>query len=135
MKKQYLIFLVVLMMSVLLQGCGTDLEITDGSNSTETLGAEPLEAKITEEMAREGVYQYCRSMYDWSITEEDPDAMYVELGEETESEYQVIFRSYTGALVYFYVDKADGMTRMVEYVPVLDIEEEAGTIHLYDYLA
>ena len=57
MKKQYLIFLVALMMGVLLQGCGTDLEITDGPNSTETLGAEPLESKITGEMAREGVYQ------------------------------------------------------------------------------
>ena len=60
--------------------------------------------------------------------------MYVKMGEETDSEYQVIFRSYTGAFVYFYVDKLSGTTRMVEHVPELDIEEEAGTIDLYDYL-
>jgi hypothetical protein len=60
--------------------------------------------------------------------------MYVTMGEETESEYQVIFRSYTGALVNFYVDKASGTTRMVEYVPTLDIENEVGTIQLSDYL-
>ena len=60
--------------------------------------------------------------------------MYVEPGEETEKEYQVIFRSYTGALVRFYVDKVSGTTRLVECVPSLGIEEETGTIELYDYL-
>ena len=60
--------------------------------------------------------------------------MYVTMGEETETEYQVIFRSYTGAFVYFYVDKASGTTRMVESVPSLDVEEETGTINLSDYL-
>ena len=47
---------------------------------------------------------------------------------------QVVFRSYTGALVNFYVDKASGTTRMVEKVPSLNIEEDAGTIELFDYL-
>lgn len=60
--------------------------------------------------------------------------MYVTLGEETDSEYQVIFRSYTGAFVYFYVDKASGNTRLVEYVPSLGIEEETGSINLFDFL-
>lgn len=105
---------------------------------------------ITEEMAYEGVNSYCHSAYDWSVVEDnrqlsdslgereegeaDSPMMYVTMGEETESEYQVIFRSYTGALVNFYVDKASGTTRMVEYVPTLDIENEVGTIQLSDYL-
>ena len=38
------------------------------------------------------------------------------------------------AFVYFYVDKLSGVTRLIEYVPSLDIQEEAGTINLYDYL-
>ena len=42
--------------------------------------------------------------------------MSVTMGDETETEYKVVFRSYTGVLVYFYVDKASGQTRMVEYV-------------------
>ena len=92
------------------------------------------ENEITKEMAYEGVSNYCHEAYDWSIAEDNPDIMYVEMGEESETEYQVIFRSYTGAFVYFYVDKSSGNTRMVTYVPTLDLEEEDGSINLYDYL-
>ena len=89
---------------------------------------------ITAEMAYEGINNYCHSNYDWSVAEENPSMMYVAMGDETETEYKVIFRSYTGAFTYFYVNKANGTTRMVEYVPALDIESEAGTINLSDYL-
>ena len=105
---------------------------------------------ITEEMAYEGVNSYCHNAYDWSVVEDnrqvsdslgereegeaDSPMMYVTMGEETDSTYQVVFRSYTGAFVYFYVDKASGVTKMVESVPALDIEEEKGTINLFDYL-
>ena len=89
---------------------------------------------ITAEMAYEGVSNYCHSEYDWRVAEGNPDMMYLKMGEETDTEYQVIFRSYTGAFVYFYVDKNSGSTRMEEYVPMLDIKEDAGTIDLSDYL-
>ena len=95
---------------------------------------------ITAEMAYEGMNNYCHSEYDWSIAEKegnnpsDSPIMYVRMGEETESEFQVIFRSYTGAIVNFYVDKTTGTTRMVEHVPTLDIKNEAGTIDLFDYI-
>ena len=91
-------------------------------------------SKITAEMAFEGVSNYCHSAYDWSAAEENPDIMGLEMGEETDSAYHVVFRSYTGALVNFYVDKTSGTTRMVEYVPALDRQEEAGTMNLFDYL-
>lgn len=90
--------------------------------------------RVTEKTAYEAVSSYCHENYDWSVAEDNPDIMYVTLGEETESEYQVIFRSYTGAFVYFYVDKASGNTRLVEYVPTLGIEEETGSINLFDFL-
>ena len=85
-------------------------------------------------MAYEGVSNYCHSAYDWTVAEDNPDIMTLEMGEETDSAYQVVFRSYTGALEYFYVDKASGSTRMVEYVPTLDIKNDAGTINLFDYI-
>lgn len=85
-------------------------------------------------MALEGVNNYCHSAYDWSAAEDNPSIMGVEMGEETDTTYQVVFRSYTGALVNFYVDKTSGTTRMEEYVPALNIKEETGTINLYDYL-
>ena len=109
-------------------------------------------------MAYEGVSNYCHSAYDWSIAKENrrqteshpsllkdgrgakeegeanPSIMYVKMGEETDSAYQVVFRSYTGAFVNFYVDKASGTTRMEEYVPTLDVRNEAGTINIFDYI-
>ena len=97
-------------------------------------GTQAPKSEITAEMALKGVSNYCHSAYDWSAAEENPSIMYVEMGEETDSAYHVVFRSYTGALVHFYVDKANGMTRMVESVPALGVEEEAGKINLFDYL-
>ena len=85
-------------------------------------------------MAYEGVSNYCHNTYDWSVAEANPSIMYVEMGEETDSTYQVVFRSYTGAFVHFYVDKTSGTTKMEEYVPSLDIKSDAGTIELFDYL-
>jgi len=89
---------------------------------------------ITAEMAYEGVNNYCHSVYDWSKAETDSVTMYLSMGDETPTEYQVVFRSYTGAKVYFHVDKNSGTTRIVEHAPVIDVEEETGTINLYDYL-
>ena len=122
MKRRYFIFAITVMMAAMLQGCGAGGETADPK------------AGVTEEMAYEGVYNYCHSVYDWSIAEDDPDIMYLEMGEETESDYRVIFRSYTGAFVYFDVDKTSGMTQLTEYVPLLELEEALGTIDLYDWL-
>ena len=85
-------------------------------------------------MAYEGVNNYCHKEYDWSIAKDNPDIMYLTMGEETDSTYQVVFRSYTGAFVHFYVDKTSGTTRIVEEVPSLNVEEETGTINLFDFL-
>ena len=97
-------------------------------------GSNTSKSEITEEMAYEGVSNYCHSTYDWSVAEDNPSIMYVQMGEETDSTYQVVFRSYTGAFVNFYVDKTNGTTRMEEYVPTLDVRNDAGTIELFDYL-
>ena len=97
-------------------------------------GSNTTKSEITAEMAYEGVNNYCHSAYDWSVAKENSSIMYVQMGEETDSAYQVVFRSYTGAFVNFYVDKTSGTTRMVEKVPSLNIEEDAGTIELFDYL-
>jgi hypothetical protein len=32
------------------------------------------------------------------------------------------------------IDKTSGTTRMEEYVPTLDVRNDAGTIELFDYL-
>ena len=90
--------------------------------------------RISAQMAVDGVSKYCHSEFDWSVAEENPSLMYVTLGDSTETEYKVVFRSYTGAFIYFYIDKESGSARMVEFVPALSIESEAGSISLRDYL-
>ena len=121
MKKLVFALAFVLLMCAVLSSCQMKDE-TASQNS------------ISAEMAFEGVNNYCHSEYDWDVAKDNPEIMYVEMGEETETEYQVVFRSYTGSFVYFYVNKSNGNTRLVEYVPTLNIEEDAGTINIYDYL-
>ena len=135
MKKLFCTIALAVAMLMVLQGCGSQNESAENAQPPEKPEASAAaESGITAEMAYEGVSNYCHSAYDWSPAESNPDIMYVDMGEETETEYQVIFRSYTGAVEYFYVDKASGNTRMVAYVPSLAVEEEEGTINLYDYL-
>lgn len=108
-----------------------ETEAKDTVRTDTTIATKP---KITKEMAFEGVNHYCHKSYDWSVAKDNPSIMYVEMGEETETEYQVNFRSYTGAFVYFHVNKTTGKTRIVEHVPNLNITEEAGSIDLLDYV-
>ena len=105
----------------------------DATQSSDAQTEDTLKT-ITADMAYKGINNYCHSAYDWSVAKDNPDIMYLTVGEETDSTYQVIFRSYTGAFVHFYVNKTSGTTRMVEKVPSLNVEEEAGTIELFDYL-
>ena len=128
-------------MATLLCSCGSNGRSSesrqarlDGRVVTDEGEANTTKSEITAEMAYEGVSNYCHSAYDWSIAKENPSIMYVQMGEETDFDYQVVFRSYTGAFVNFYVDKASGTTRKEEYVPTLDVKSDAGTINLYDYI-
>ena len=115
------IALLFLLATMLLCSCG--------SKSTKE-----SQSKITAEMAYEGVSNYCHSEYDWSMAKDNPDIMGVQMGEDSDSAYQVVFRSYTGAFVNFYVDKTSGTTRMEEYVPNLNVRNDVGTIDIFDYI-
>ena len=127
------LFISSLLITLLLCSCNNG-KTTDSQVESTNTPEMNASAKITAEMAYEGVNNYCHSEYDWSIAKDNPSIMYVKMGEETETEYEVVFRSYTGAFVYFYVDKKNGATRMVEQVPNLDVKNEVGTIDLFEYL-
>ena len=134
-------FIIFPFVFVVLLSCSCHNSKTNQANDSDlqtemqdSLSDNPSVSKITAEIAYEGVNNYCHKEYDWGIAEDNPDLMYLQMGEETETEYQVVFRSYTGAFVHFYVDKTSGITKMMEKVPNLDVEEDAGTIDLFDYL-
>lgn len=134
MKKLFCVIIMTFVVGIALQGCGLKHENESNSQLSEPMQTITSDNQITKELAYRGIDNYCHSMYDWSIAADNPSIMYLEMGEESESEYQLIFHSYTGALEYFYIDKSNGTTRMAEYVPTLGIESDAGTINLYDYL-
>ena len=117
MKKNLLFIVLIVAMCFMIQGCNSKKE-----NS------------LTKEMAYEGVNNYCHLTYDWSVAEDNPSIMYVEMVEESATEYLVKFRSYTGAFVYFYVDKSNGNTRIIEFAPNFEDEKETGTININEYL-
>ena len=127
---KYIVFIFVFVALFL---CSCRNSRTDVAQSSDVQTEDTLRT-ITEDMAFEGVNNYCHKEYDWSVANDNPDIMYVQMGEETDSAYQVVFRSYTGAFVHFYVNKKSGTTRMVEKVPNLNVEEDAGTINLFDYI-
>ena len=103
-------------------------------STTEAQEVDPLNMNVTKEQAYDGVNNYCHSNYDWSVAEDNPSMMYLEMGEETEEDYLVIFHSYTGSIVYFNVDKRSGRVNMSEYVPSLDVTDQAGSFNLFEYL-
>ena len=80
MKKLICTIIAIMLMSAMLQGCGSKAGRADNSPSSETSGAEVPQTGITAEMAYEGVNNYCHSHYDWSVAEENPDVMYVRMG-------------------------------------------------------
>ena len=60
--------------------------------------------------------------------------MYVTKGNETDTDYEIIFRSYTGAFVYFDVNKENGNCSIIEENPITKEKEISGSISIYDYL-
>ena len=127
---KYIVFSFLFLVLLL---CSCRNNKADAAQSSDAQTEDTLKT-ITEDMAYEGINNYCHSAYDWSVAKDNPEIMYLTVGEETDSTYQVVFRSYTGAFVHFYVNKTSGTTRMVEKVPSLNVEEDAGTIELFDYL-
>ena len=151
MKKAFCVAIALLMTGTVLLGCGSKdgtaevpqpsqatitsqpSEVTITLPPTATPAADRPEPLVSKDAAYEGVSRYCERELGMGMTAEGY-SVNLETGEETDSEYQLIFHSYTGALTYFYVDKASGATRMTEYVPSLDSASEAGTFSLFDYL-
>ena len=109
-------------------------EQLNNSQNLENANTDASNDQITKDIAYEGVNNYCKSNYNVNGSTKESSGTYIQMGDETETEYKVIFRSYTGAFIYFYVAKLNGITKMVEYVPNLNIEREIGTINIFDYL-
>ena len=88
--------------------------------------AEDPDAPITEEQALSAVKNYCHiNNPDLSDIEKEGEyTVYWEIESEDDDEIVVIFRSYTGALIRYYIEPVSGDTYVTEYVPGITSEEQ-----------
>ncbi len=115
---------------------GDEINIGNGGMSrlVRSNGTTSTSTYIAGDDAFDAVSNYCHKKYDWSAAKENPDIMYVTKGNVTDTEYEILFRSYTGAFVYFYVNNQSGNCRIMEENPITNEMEETGTINIFDYM-
>ena len=112
------IVLLCLLLSVFLTACG--------------------EKEITDDQAVSAIQKYCYAeipgLEDYVKAEEYP--AYWEVESSDEKEIVVLFRSYTGSLTRYYIDRASGETTVTEFVPGIMTEEEPSeeSLNVRDYM-
>lgn len=83
------------------------------------------------------IERFCREqnpdLYNMS---QDEYYFYWDLTEETEQEYVVTYRSYTGSFTYFHVNRGTGNVTTMEYVPGITDGEVPGAeeFQIWDYI-
>ncbi|MCR5255027.1 MAG: hypothetical protein K6D96_03775 [Acetatifactor sp.] len=117
---------------------GTESEADTETETDEGSVNESESADIEETELVEAVRNYCYEQNpDLKDVEDDEEyPVYWEVSDENDTQVVVVFRSYTGALNRFYIDKATGDTYVTEYVPmVMEEEEQTGeSFNVKDYL-
>ena len=118
----------------------------DKEEETETSETEAEEAEvetesevITEKQALEAVRAYCiKAIPDLKDMEGSEDfTTYWQVESSSEEQIVVLFRSYTGAQVRYYINPASGETYVTEFVQgITEEEEETGeTFNIKDYIS
>ncbi len=95
--------------------------------------------RITEEQALEVIRAHCYAQNPdlEGIVEAGEYPVYWEAVSEDDSQIIILYRTYTGVLVRYYIDPVTGDTYVTEYVPgITDEEEQTGeTFNLRDEMA
>ncbi len=95
--------------------------------------------KLTDDQVLAAIQNYCYAgnpeLEDMVNAGETP--IYWEVTSSSESEVVVLFRSYTGALIRYYVDPTSGETYVTEFVSGVMTEEQRTdeTFNVRDYLS
>ncbi len=139
--------LVTLLLACMLVGCGNKQsdEIIGGADeptsiileSDSTKDDESSADSITDDEALNAIKNYCYENYpDVKELEESGEyEVYWNVESSDDKQIVVAFRSYTAAIVRFYIDTATGETYITEYVSgITDEEEPTGeTFNVKDY--
>ncbi len=99
---------------------------------------EEAAAALTEEQALEAVRNYCFEIQPdlKEMVEADEETVYWDVITNEEGQIVVLYRSYTGAQIRYYIDPVTGETYTTELVPSI-IDEEQRTeesLNIRDYL-
>ena len=93
---------------------------------------------ITDEQAIQAVQRYCYTQNPdlESMANAGEYPVYWDVSSRDEHEIVVLFRSYTGAQIRYYIDPASGDTYVTEFVPGITPEEERTeeVFNVRDYL-
>ena len=110
-------------------------ETTEAIETTETADAT---APITEEQAAEAIRNYCISENPElaEMVESEDNMAYWDASTTDAGEICVLYRSYTGALIRYYVNPETGDTYVTEQVPgIIDEEQKTDEIlNIKDYI-
>lgn len=128
MRNKKVITLIMILAVTMLVGCSEAKD--SGTNDIETKEQEvKTEVAVTEsvsdEQAIEAIRNYCCTVnpdLEKIAAEEYP--VYWAIESSDDNEIVVLFRSYTGALVRYYIDRATGITNSTEFVEGITEEEE-----------
>ncbi len=108
---------------------------TEVAESTES---ETTETRLTDDEAVSAIRNYCiKNNPDLEDIEKDGEyPTYWEVESSDENEIVVLYRSYTGALVRYYIDPVSGEAYVTEFVQGITEEEERTdeTLNVRDYL-
>ena len=137
------------MSCIVLSGCTkkTDKAIVVESEKGPTVQIEVVEepqaadeedAKISDDQAINAIKNYCHvSNPDLeNIEKEGEYPVYWEVQSSDENEIVILFRSYTGAQIRYYIDPVSGDTYVTEFVPGITSEEEKTdeVLNVKDYM-
>lgn len=93
--------------------------------------------KITDDQALEAITKYINEIYPDLASQNDGNVVYYwEVESSDDNQVVVLFRSYTGALIRYYVDRTTGDTYVTAFVDGIMDEEELTdeTLNVKDYL-
>ncbi|MCQ2535165.1 MAG: hypothetical protein MJ172_11470 [Clostridia bacterium] len=116
----------------------TTEETTEATTSEETTESSIVEGLITEEEALYAVKSYCylNNPDLEEIVNEGVYPVYWDIDSIDDSQIVVVYRSYTGALIRYYIDRVSGSTYVTNFVAGITEEEERTdeSLNIKDYL-
>lgn len=123
-------------------GCGTKKEEVTAEKDVQTEEASDSKhtaEKISDDEALSAIRNYC---YDQNpelekIEKAGEYPVYWEVISSDDNEIVILFRSYTGAEIRYYIDRASGDTYVTEFAPGISSEEERTdeSLNVRDYIS